>query len=68
MDHMGDWLDRDDLTEAEIREHMRAEDWQTVEAEGSHLPPGAVLVSIVPTVGGYTLTPHSEQALDPSAA
>jgi hypothetical protein len=68
MDHMGDWLDRDDLTEAEIREHMRLENWQAVEAEGARLPPGAVLVSIVPTVGGYTLTPHTEQVLDPSAA
>ena len=31
MDNMGDWLDRDDLTEAEIREHMCAEHWQLVE-------------------------------------
>jgi hypothetical protein len=31
MENMGDWLDRDDLTAAEIREHMREEGWQQVE-------------------------------------
>jgi hypothetical protein len=38
MDHMADWLDRDDLTEAEIREHMREEHWEPVEALAA-LPP-----------------------------
>ncbi len=31
METMGDWLDRDDLAEAEIREHMLDESWQQVE-------------------------------------
>ena len=32
MDHMGDWLDRDDLTEADIRAHMAAEGWTPAES------------------------------------
>jgi hypothetical protein len=34
-----DWLDRDDLTEAEIREHMDAEGWQRVAAHLMEPPP-----------------------------
>lgn len=34
-----DWLARDDLTEAEIREHMDAEGWQRVAAQPMEPPP-----------------------------
>ena len=32
MESMTDWLDRDDLSEAEVRERMSAENWQHVES------------------------------------
>jgi hypothetical protein len=53
MDHMGDWLDRDDLTEAEIREHMRDENWQPVE------PLAAAESGPAVPFGGFVVVPRS---------